>query len=130
MGHRALPPEVIAHVVNRGSSGGGRQLVSEAARQARDTIEAQFQRHAQMLQDYSPAAGNGDDVPCVLLQCAQTLDTERLCGVAYPWLSDAAAREQGVADWRRFVGRNVPILSLDCDHFQVFEEKHVSLSWL
>lgn len=125
IGHQALPPEVISHIVKRPSRGG--KLVSEAARQARDTVEAQFQRHARLLQGYDPERVAGD-VPCVMLKCTRTLDTETLCGVSYPWLSDDSFRDQGVKDWEQLIGRQVPVVDIDCDHFQVFDDKHVSLT--
>lgn len=131
IGHQALPPEVISHAV-RGkpskskSRSQGRELASEAAKQARDSIEAQFQRHARMLQNYRPERDAGRDVPCVMLKCTQVIDTAGLCGVPYPWLSDETFRDQCVADWQQFLARQVPVLDVDCDHFEIFNDEHVS----
>ncbi|RYP12953.1 hypothetical protein DL767_010979 [Monosporascus sp. MG133] len=120
--HQALPSEVISHVVKKPSK--GRQLLSDAAKQARDTIEAQFRRHARMLQEYNPDR-NVEDVPCVMLKCTHTLDTETLCGVSYPWLSEDAFRDQCVRDWEQLIGKRIPVMDVDCNHFEVFDEKHL-----
>ncbi|RYO74225.1 hypothetical protein DL763_010640 [Monosporascus cannonballus] len=120
--HQALPPEVISHVVKKPSK--GRELLSGAAKQARDTIEAQFQRHARMLEEYNPDR-NVEDVPCVMLRCTHALDTETLCGVSYPWLSDDTFRDQCVRDWEQLIEKRIPVMDVDCNHFEVFDEKHL-----
>ena len=103
----------------------GKDPVSEAAKQARDVVVAQFKRHANMLEKYNPRADAGD-VPCVILNCTQTLDTQKLCRVSYPWLSEESFREQCVADWEQLIGRRIPVMDVDCDHFEIFDNKHVS----
>ncbi|RYP44237.1 hypothetical protein DL768_009270 [Monosporascus sp. mg162] len=120
--HQALPLEVISHVVKKPSK--GRKLLSDAAKQARDTIEAQFRRHARMLQEYNPDR-NVEDVPCVMLKCTHTFDTETLCGVSYPWLSDDTFRDQCMRDWEQLIGKRIPVMDVDCNHFEVFDEKHI-----
>ncbi|RYP90821.1 hypothetical protein DL770_003082 [Monosporascus sp. CRB-9-2] len=122
IGHQALPSEVISHVVKKPSK--GRELLSDAAKQARDTIEAQFRRHARMLQEYNPDR-NVEEVPCVMLKCTHTLDTETLCGVSYPWLSDDTFRDQCVRDWEQLIGKRITVMDVDCNHFEVFDEKHL-----
>ncbi|RYP83572.1 hypothetical protein DL769_001326 [Monosporascus sp. CRB-8-3] len=120
--HQALPSEVISHVVKKLSK--GRELLSDAAKQVRATIEAQFRRHARMLQEYNPDRQD-EDVPCVMLKCTHALDTEMLCGVSYPWLSDDTFRDKCVRDWEQLIGKRIPVMDVDCNHFEVFDDKHL-----
>lgn len=123
--HQALPPEVARHVLSR-----GQPLQSDAAKTKLAAVEAAFERHASMLQNYAPhGAGAGAELgqlPCVIIRCTRTMDTERLCGVSYPWLSDADARDRSIAEWEALIGRRIPVLDVDCDHFSPFEASHVS----
>lgn len=125
MEHQALPQEIIAYVLSKVSA-----VRSDAVKKARDDIEINFKRHAAMLQNYNPrhadfSAGQGD-VPCVMLRCLRTMDTERLCGVSYPWLSDATVGKESIVKWEHLIGTHMPVLELDCDHFGLFEPAHVS----
>lgn len=119
--HRALPREVITHII------GGRehQLASTAARQARDGIRASFAHHAALLEAYQPSPTADGQLPAVLLLCTKTMDTRALCGVDYPWLSDAVAREMTTTQWEALLGRRVTELKLNCNHFEPFS-KNVS----
>lgn len=123
--HQALPREIARHVLSR-----GQPLQSDAAQMKLTTVEAAFTRHASMLQNYAPrGAGAGTEpglVPCVIIRCTRTMDTERLCGVSYPWLSDADARDRSIAEWEALIGRCIPVLDVDCNHFSPFEPAHVS----
>ena len=123
IGHEALPAEVISYVVKKSTK--GKEPVSEAAKQACDIVEAQFKRHANMLENYNPRT-DADDVPCVMLNCTQTLDTQNLCRVSYPWLSEESFREQCLTDWEELIGRRIPVMDVGCDHFEIFDNKHVS----
>lgn len=125
--HQALPREIARHVLSR-----GQPLQSDAVKTKLAAVEAAFARHASMLQNYAPrgaGAGAGaepDQLPCVIISCTRTMDTERLCGVSYPWLSDADARDRSIAEWEALIGRRIPVLDVDCDHFSPFEAAHVS----
>lgn len=133
--HEPLPPAVIDHVVDR--------FLPAQHRHTRRELGAQFRTHARLLQHYHPAAADrrrlqspDDDAredrrhsrspwplpwTCVLIRCTATFDTERLCGVAYPWLSSAAFRDDAAAEWARVAGAEVRVRDLGCDHFGVFE---------
>lgn len=127
--HEGLPAEVISYVLAKGSGGAGsRSVTSAAAQSARASIDTQFKRHANMLQNYhpGPASQTGpDDVPCVIIRCAQTLDTEKLCGVSYPWLSDSNFSKESVKKWEELTGRHIPVVELECAHFDVFESANI-----
>lgn len=124
--HQALPREIARHVLSR-----GQPLYSDAAKTKLASVEAAFARHAAMLQNYAPR-GAGDEldqhhqVPCVIINCTGTMDTEKLCGISYPWLSDADARSRNIAEWETLTGRCISVLNVDCDHFSPFEAAHVS----
>lgn len=128
--HEGLPAEVISYVLAKGSgASGGRAVNSAAAQEARATIDTQFKRHASMLQGYHPhpASQSGPgDVPCVILRCIETLDTEKLCGVKYPWLGDSEFSKESIKKWEELTGRHIPVLELECAHFDVFESSNVS----
>ncbi|RYP22779.1 hypothetical protein DL765_001488 [Monosporascus sp. GIB2] len=116
--HKQLPPDVISHVIKKSEKGNA--TTSEAVKRARHDIEANFRRHAAMLEGYNPGKDAGGGVPCVMLKCTRVFDTENLCGVSYPWLSDASFRDQSIAQWEEVFGRQIPVLDIDCDHFDVF----------
>lgn len=121
--HEALPREIARHVLSR-----GQPLSSDAAKTKLATVEAAFARHAALLQNYAPRGAGAEphQVPCVIINCTRTMDTEKLCGVSYPWLSDAGARDRNTVEWETLIGRRIPILNVDCDHFSPFEAAHVS----
>ncbi|KAL7622053.1 polyketide beta-ketoacyl-synthase [Parahypoxylon ruwenzoriense] len=121
--HRALPQEVISYVVGERLSDISKN-VSEASKQARDKINQKFYHHAMMLQNYHPQPQPGD-VPCVMLKCSQIMDTDALCNVSYPWLSDEGFRERSVKQWEQLIGRQIPVLDLPCNHFQVFDPEFI-----
>ena len=126
--HQGLPAEVISYVLAKGSGGSGPRAISSAAKEARATIDTQFKRHASMLQNYHPllASENGaEDAPCVILRCVETLDTEKLCGVSYPWLSDSNFSKETVKKWEEVIGRHIPVIELECAHFDVFESSNI-----
>jgi hypothetical protein len=126
--HQALPRQVIAHVVGKGVGDQARPVTTPTRQEALDRIEAQFIRHGRMLQEYQPPPSGGNDVPCVMVSCTRNMDTERLCGVAYPWLNDPAAREASIEGWHKLLGRPIPVLEVDCNHFEVFDAAHVGFA--
>ncbi|KAL2018289.1 hypothetical protein VTK56DRAFT_993 [Thermocarpiscus australiensis] len=131
--HQALPGEVVRYVLTTKRASA---LHSAAAKGLQATVEANFSRHAAMLEDYSRGtttttnqAGHGDDarhsVPCIMLRCLKTLDLAALCNVDYPWLSDVDAADRSIRAWERLLGRPLPVLNLNCDHFSPFEPENV-----
>lgn len=122
IGHEPLPKEVISHVVSKTAS----QRGSEAAAEARSCIEAQFRRHAGLLQKYDPLPEEGD-VQCVSISCVRTMDTQELCGVSYPWLAEDGFRRESLRSWERLLKQSIAVLEVDCNHFEVFEPSYVSL---
>lgn len=124
--HQGLPQEIISYVVEKKQQASGPRIVSEALKQARTKVDLNFQHHAMLLQNYHPEPRIGDDVPCVMLKCSQVMDTETLCNVAYPWLSDENFRTKSIEVWERLVGRQIPVLEVACNHFEVFDSEYVS----
>lgn len=128
--HTALPEEIITYLLNKGHSGAStKMVVSDAAQKARANIQGQFKLHASLLENYNPQVATPEmgyvDVPCVILRCLRTMDTKGLCGVDYPWLNDAKFSEETVQLWEMLTGRKIPVLELNCSHFEVFEPDHV-----
>lgn len=123
--HQGLPQEIISYVVEKKQQASGPRIVSEALKQARTKVDLNFQHHAMLLQNYHPEPRIGDDVPCVMLKCSQVMDTETLCNVAYPWLSDENFRTKSIEVWERLVGRQIPVLEVACNHFEVFDSEYV-----
>ncbi|KAF9631050.1 conidial yellow pigment biosynthesis polyketide synthase [Lasiodiplodia theobromae] len=114
--HVPLPSAVISHIAGCGAA--------PNASKTRGCVEAQFRRNAELLGRYKPRPANAD-VPVVMLKCKRTFDTQRLCGVSYPWLSDEGARMESVKVWERLVGGQVRVLDVDGDHFDLFAPNNV-----
>ncbi|TRX93222.1 hypothetical protein FHL15_005801 [Xylaria flabelliformis] len=121
--HKALPPEVISHIVNN-KTASGRTYVTDASKQAREKITQKFQYHAMLLQNYHPRP-RIDNAPCVMLKCSHSMDTVMLCNVKYPWVSDDSFREKSVRHWEQLMGRSIPVLDIACNHFQVFDADYI-----
>jgi hypothetical protein len=46
-------------------------------------------------------------------------------------LGDLKAGDQSIKLWEELLGRDIPVLELDCNHFEVFEGENVSNTpWL
>ncbi|KAI1746541.1 hypothetical protein F4782DRAFT_545231 [Xylaria castorea] len=121
--HKALPPEVISHIVNN-KTARGTTYVTESSKQAREKITQRFQYHAMLLQNYHPDP-QPDNAPCVMLKCSHSMDTVMLCNVKYPWVSDDNFREKSVRHWEQLMGRSIPTLDIACNHFQVFDADYI-----
>lgn len=115
--HVPLPSAVISHVAGRGAASN--------ASKTHGCVEAQFRRNAELLGRYKPRPAAAD-VPVVMLKCKRTFDTQGLCGVSYPWLSDQGSRNDSVKVWERLVGGQVRVLDVDGDHFDLFAPNNVS----
>ncbi|KUI69012.1 Conidial yellow pigment biosynthesis polyketide synthase [Cytospora mali] len=115
LNHEPLPQAVIDYVVNR---------LPVRLSLTRDDLSAQFSKHANLLKHYHPAQAPGVELPgppCVLIRCTRTFDTERLCGVSYPWLCSTEFREDAAKGWEQVVGAELQVNDLDCNHFDVFD---------
>ncbi|RAH64894.1 ketoacyl-synt-domain-containing protein [Aspergillus aculeatinus CBS 121060] len=129
--HQALPAPVIDYVL---CPGGGRALLqSEQARQTQQEIQANFRAHADLLENYHPAGPVADEdgalrpLACVLISCREPLDTDRLCGVSYPWLSDPCFRRDSQQQWESLTGTPLTVLEIPCDHFSPFRPDCLNL---
>ncbi|KAI0194248.1 hypothetical protein F4808DRAFT_474880 [Astrocystis sublimbata] len=121
--HQALPPEVISYILTNKISN-DKTYVTESSKQAREKIKQKFEHHAMLLQNYHPER-RSRSVPCVMLKCSRSMDTELLCNITYPWVSNSDFREQSVSQWEQLMGRSIPVLDIACDHFQIFDTEHV-----
>ncbi|KAJ8133352.1 hypothetical protein O1611_g271 [Lasiodiplodia mahajangana] len=121
--HQALPQEIVSHIINS-KTASKTTYVTESSRQAREKIEQKFQYHATLLENYHPKP-KADNFPCVMLKCSLSMDTEKLCNVSYPWVSDDDFRERSVWQWEQLIGRTIPVLDVACNHFEVFDADHV-----
>lgn len=95
-------------------------------------IAAQFKHHARLLAEYSSQGiiSEGiipNDRKYFMLHSADTLDTFRLYGADFPWLSDEQCREAALAQWERLLGRSLAVLRIPGNHFEPFEPQNVSL---
>ena len=122
--HTPLPEEIISGIAGLKDT----ELKSKNALNLRQQIQSRFKSHATMLSAYSPAPEKEVDFSCILLQCTETINTETLYGVSYPWLSDTKHREESSKLWEELIGTSIPVLDLACDHFQVFDKSQVSQS--
>lgn len=122
--HEPIPQEIVSYVVGSKSTS-ETTYVAEASKQARERLSKRFQYHATLLQNYHPEP-RADNVPCVMLKCSRSMDTETLCNVAYPWISDDEFRKNSVAQWEQLLGRSIPVLDIACNHFEVFDTDYVS----
>ena len=114
--HEPLPADIISLIVGKSHTG---------AAGARSCIEAQFRRNARLLQSYAPPP-EPDGALCIAIVCSQLMDTQNLCGRPYRWLSDGDSREKSLKDWEQLLGRELPVLELNCNHFEVFSPVNVS----
>ncbi|KAK5631478.1 hypothetical protein RRF57_007192 [Xylaria bambusicola] len=121
--HEPLPQEIISYVLSK-YTGAGKTYTSETSKKALETVKKRFHHHATMLQNYHPEPLH-DSIPCVILKCSRSMDTKALCNVSYPWISDDDFRTKSVAQWEQLVGRNIPVLNIDCNHFEVFDPKYI-----
>ncbi|KAI1111369.1 hypothetical protein F5Y14DRAFT_315219 [Nemania sp. NC0429] len=121
--HEPLPQEIVSYVTGSKTTGETAD-VAGASKQARERLSKRFQYHATLLQNYHPDPRT-DNVPCVMLKCSRSMDTETLCNVAYPWISDDEFRNSSVAQWEQLLGRSIPVLDIDCNHFEVFDTDYV-----
>lgn len=125
--HKALPQEVVSFILSNepkpANSGAG---ISAAAQLARARVAAQFERHAMMLQHYQPAAEK-IAATCVMIKCLENIDTLQAYGVEYPFLSSSEARDESIREWEALTGRQIPVLDLHCNHFEIFNTSHVSV---
>ncbi|KAI1145212.1 hypothetical protein F4825DRAFT_474651 [Nemania diffusa] len=121
--HQAIPPEIISYILGDNTASGPAYAI-ESSKQAREKIKHRFKHHAMLLQNYHPKPKT-DNVPCVMLKCSRSMDTETLCNVAYPWVSDDDFRERSVWQWEQLIGRSIPVLDVACNHFEVFGADYV-----
>ncbi|KAL1636985.1 polyketide beta-ketoacyl-synthase [Diplodia intermedia] len=124
VGHVPLPDEIIAYVSSSGgNSNNSAAKPSKAVADIRAAVAKQFRRNAALLGAYAPA--DADGIRCVMLMCKGGFDAEALCGVEYAWLSDEAARRESVRVWEGLLGREVPVLEVEGNHFDLFERGNV-----
>jgi thioesterase domain-containing protein len=125
--HQALPRAIVQHVLNSKLQRGENTTFSTSTQQALAGLSTQFERHAGMLQAYSSRPSRVvDRLPCVAISCCGKMDTQKLCGVTYPWLEDKQFRANCLKQWEQLVRGPIPVLELQCNHFEVFDADHVS----
>ena len=111
--HEPLPNAVISHITKSESTED-----SESA--GRQRISAQFQANAALLGIYKPSATKIDFPKVIMLRSQETLHSERLCGVRYPWISDQTTRSEAIFAWEKLVRQKIPILDIPGNHFESF----------
>ncbi|KAL8823528.1 MAG: hypothetical protein Q9191_005774 [Dirinaria sp. TL-2023a] len=119
--HEPLPHAVIAHVSRSLSSKDSTKAVSER-------VSKQFQANAALLGKYRPPQSSQIVAKVVMLRSRDTFDSEGLCGVRYPWLSDQQTRSQAIAAWEKLVGQSIKVLEIPGNHFEAFTQQNVGPS--
>ena len=119
MNHEPLPDAVIAHVSQSGAS-------NESNNAARERVSKQFQANAALLGKYKVPQSSSIPSKVVMLRSRDTFDSEGLCGVQYPWLSDQHTRSQAVTAWEKLVGQDIKEMEIPGNHFEAFARQNVS----
>ena len=122
--HEPLPEPIIRYILGNGKS----RLSfndSQTARGTNSNLLAEFQANAALLGTYSPPA-KLTNVRAVVLRSREVLDVDRLCGVKFDWLSSQKARNDEVQRWQSLVGHVIDVLEIPGNHFEAFDEHHVS----
>lgn len=63
-----------------------------------------------------------------MLRSQDTFDSEGLCGVRYPWLSDQQTRSQAIIAWEKLIGQTIKVFDIPGNHFEAFALQNVSLA--
>ncbi|KAI9661312.1 MAG: Type I Iterative PKS [Bathelium mastoideum] len=113
--HDPLPDPVIAKIT------GDMANESTSGRKIRNQVQAQFKRNARLLKHYNPSSVHAG-FPCVFIKARDTFDTQKLCGLQYPWLSDDAHRVESIRSWEKLIQRSMPVLEAEGNHFSVFSD--------
>ncbi|KAF7183364.1 hypothetical protein CNMCM7691_003563 [Aspergillus felis] len=111
--HQPLPDAVIRHVLQ--DLDAGTQVL----------LRTQFTSYAAMLGEYRPSKMR-TDIPSVLLQCEQTLNTTELCNVEYPWLENEAAQQDSISQWNTLLHTKMLVLKIPGNHFEPFKLQNVT----
>ena len=117
--HEPLPDEIIDYVLS------GPRKIKDGMTKTNTCLQTEFKRNARLLGNYSPPIINF--VKAVMLRSRDILDTVKLCGVRYDWLSNQAARDDAVKRWEEMLGGEMHVLDIPGNHFQVFDQEFVSL---
>lgn len=117
--HKPLPDKVIEYVLS------DPRKIKNGITKTNPHLHTEFKRNAGLLGNYSPPTRNS--IKAVMLRSRDTFDTEKLCGVRYDWLSRQATRDDAVKRWEEMLGGAMDVLEILGNHFQVFDNKFVSL---
>lgn len=118
--HEPLPGAVIAHVSKAGSP-------SESQSLTRQRVSKQFQANAALLGKYKAPKTSQAFPKVVMLRSRDTFDSEGLCGVHYPWLSDQQTRSKAITSWEKLIGQSIKVFDIPGNHFEAFVPQNVSL---
>ncbi len=122
--HKPLPELIIAHVAGGLSKNAGAEAI-------RQQVLTQFRHNAAMLGKYQPQPSGLENVKFCYLRSRNTFDSEGLCGVRYPWLSDQEERTNAINSWKTLVGHDIQVLDIPGNHFEVLASENVSrvITW-
>lgn len=117
--HEPLPNAIISHITRSGST-------NDSGSAGRQRVTAQFQANAALLGKYKPSATRIDFPKVIMLRSRETFDSERLCGVRYPWINDQNTRSEAILAWEKLVRQKIPVLDIPGNHFETFAPQNVS----
>lgn len=114
--HQPLPLAVVEQIIPSISN----------AQSATSILLDRFQRHTHMLVQYQCKGSNSVTRKYTMLHCKDLLDTSALCGVEYTWLSSKLERSKSLSQWSGILNREISVMDIPGNHFEVFHEKNVS----
>ena len=120
--HQPLPKTIITKVLEAASTNKRQSL-------SKDVVN-QFGHHAALLGAYRPSDTEIDQhqtFKTVMLRSQDTLDTEKLYGVRYEWLSSQSCRDEAIKGWKELVGGHFETLPIPGSHFEVFDPNNVRM---
>lgn len=91
-------------------------------------IRRQFELNTALLANFKPPkVEHGQHLDIVLLRCSEGYDAAGLDCVKHSWLEDRSNARAAVEGWEKVVGREVRVVDLPGNHFEVFDKANVSL---
>jgi thioesterase domain-containing protein len=119
--HIPLPKGIISSITKPANNMSGANDRSE--------LRMEFHRNAGLLGNYKPlpfSKNEGYGLKIVYLRSEEVLNTIKLCGESYEWLSNQDVRSDVIKTWERLVGSDVQVLSIPGNHFEAFSPRNVS----
>jgi thioesterase domain-containing protein len=122
IGHSPLPDAVISHATSSSEKSFGTSSTTKVLRR-------EFKRNAALLGKYHPRLDQLKGMRVVMLKSKDVIDTEKKCGVDYPWLSSQQTRNEAVMKWNVIFKDGMLVIDIPGNHFEAFESDNVSSTY-